>query len=835
MRSAAVWVVLTSWVLWTNAVVAQGNAGFTLHGLIINGKGEAYDRANVSMKGAVREGEQCDDFGRFSINLPPNAFVVLNISHVRGEAGFEYDYRTGDKGAQDSVVIIMPEGGALDPITITVDGKSDDVTVTEVDVRNIYIPNASGGVESILKLLPGVNSNNELSTQYSVRGGNFDENLVYINGIEIYRPFLIRSGQQEGLSIINTQMIDKLQFSAGGFSARYGDKLSSVLDITYKRPKENGVLVEGGLLGGSATVYGRNKNGLLSYIASGRYRSNRYLLNSLDVQGNYQPVFADVQSYLSYKSYKHQIGLMTYYGSNRYKSVPESQNTQFGTVRDAFQIDVFFDGQEITTYNMFLNALTWNYQPFNGLQLHFGTSFYFADEREEFDVLGRYLLSQLDNRIGSEGFGDPQYTLGAGAYLNHARNQLRANIFNVQHRGQWQKDKHEISWGGRYQHDVINDQLREWRYLDSAGYSVPRSADGTVRLAEVIRSDIHLVTNRFQAFVQDKWTMDEANRSELTYGLRLNYWDYNGQLLAAPRVSFGIEPNRPYNVAQLRKHGDSAVFKRNIKLKAATGFYQQPPFYRELRSKDGRLIPGVRAQQSIHAVLGAEWNFELWKRDKPFNFNVETYYKHQWDMIPYEIENVRIRYLPEYTAKGYVVGVDMQVNGEFIPDLPSWFSLSFMSAREDINGDFFTDSTGELVERGYLPKPTDQRYAFNILFQDFLTQNRDYQVHLNLIFAHGLPFGPPGYFEFRNALRIPPYRRVDIGFSKVLYQKDESPVPYKWLKWAERIDVSAEIFNLFGIRNTISYLWVKDIYNRGYSVPNYLTSRRFNVQLRIQL
>ncbi|MCB0735873.1 MAG: TonB-dependent receptor plug domain-containing protein [Bacteroidetes bacterium] len=815
---------------------AQTNQGFTVYGLAIDEYEKPYSQALITIAGSITRNEFCNDDGEFTMVLKPEETVVFELQHLRAQHGFALRYTTGKAGETDSVILVVKSrGNFIDPVTIMEAGQKDDVTQIEIDIENIQIPNPSGDVATIIKTLPGVFSNNELSTQYSVRGGNYDENLVYINGIEIYRPFLIRSGQQEGLSIVNTQMIESISFSAGGFDASYGDKLSSVLDITYRKPKEHGALFEGSLLGGSATVFGKSDNNLFTYMLSGRYRSNQYLLNSLDVQGSYRPVFADVQSYISYRTTEHEIGLLSYYGKNRYLSVPESQQTKFGTVKEAFQIDVYYDGQELTQYNMLLNALVWNYTPFDHIKINFSSSFYTANESEQYDVLAQYFLSQLDNRIGSEGFGDPRYTLGAGSYLNHARNFLNAYIFNVQHNGKIKKNQHTFKWGARFQHDIIDDKLVEWRYLDSAGYSVPRTGGKTLELAEVVKTDIDLRTSRFQAHFLDNIVINKENNLRLNAGVRANYWSYNNQFLVSPRISFGYEPNRAYNVQQLNDHGDSAEYKRNIKLKAATGLYQQPPFYRELRSKDGRIIPDVKAQQSLHLVTGAEWNFELWQRETPFIFNVEAYYKYQWNMIPYEIENVRIRYLPEYTATGSVTGIDMQVNGEFIPELPSWFTLSLMRAREDIIGDTYVDTAGITQEIGSLPKPTDQRYSFNILFQDFLKNNEDYRVHLNLVYAHGLPFGPPGFPEYRNYLRIPPYRRVDVGFTRLLYDRETSISPNKWLKKTKRVYLSVELFNAFGIRNTISYLWVRDIYNRGYAVPSYLTSRRINLQLRISI
>lgn len=793
-----------------------------------------FKEANIRVVGTTY-GTNSDDNGSFELKLPPGREFVLEITHVElGNPVYE-QLPVQEAGATYSFTVIMIRGVRLKVIEFEDERENKGGTFKEFDPEKIETPNPSGDITTYLKTLPGVNSNNELSTQYSVRGGNYDENLVYINGIEIYRPFLIRSGQSEGLSIVNPDMVKTLSFSAGGFDAYYGDKLSSVLDIIYKQPDSFAFELSGSLLGGRAHLENASKNGKFSYMASGRYRTNRYLLNSLDVQGEYNPVFKDMQSYMSYKWDKMSLSWLSYFGGNSYQTRPQSQSTKFGTVRDALQIDVFYEGQEITAYNTFLNAISLDLIPNDSTELMFAASVYTADESERFDVLGQYWLSELDNEIGSETFGEPKFTLGAGSYLIHGRNYLKATILSLQHRGVHFFKNHSLSWGGRYQHDIIDDELKEWRYLDSAGYSVPRGEDDIITIPELVQSEIDLQTNRFSAYIQDRMLLNEDLNVRLNLGVRANYWDYNGQLLIAPRINFSFEPNRRYNRQALASGFSRDRLRKNIRIKAAAGLYQQPPFYRELRTKDGRLVEGVKAQQSIHALAGAEWNFELWQRDQPFKFSGDLYYKYLWDLIPYEIENVRIRYLPEYTATGHVYGADFQVAGEFIPDLPSWFSFSLMRATEDIDGDVFINQEGEEEEVGPVVRPTDQRYAFNILFQDFLKDNETYQVHLNLVFAHGLPFGPPGLPQYRNVLRIPPYRRADIGFSKVLFDQSIHPTPSKWINKCNRITVSAQVFNLFGIRNTISYLWVKDIFNQQYAVPNYLTSRRFNLELRVRL
>lgn len=824
---------LWSIFLWSNAIAQREQS--IVKGIVVDEEDIPFAEAHVKLKG-TSIGTITDPRGRFEIKVPANTSLRIEVTHVQTSNAYFEELAALAPDEVKKMKIELARIVKLVPFDFEATRGTKGNTMVVIEPNKIQAPNVSGDISTYLKTLAGVNSNNELSTQYSVRGGNYDENLVYINGIEIYRPFLNRSGQSEGLSIVNTNMIQSLAFSAGGFDAYYGDKLSSVLDITYKKPDSFAAVVEGGLLGGAAHVEGRSSNYRLSYMLSGRYRTNRYLLNSLDVQGAYNPVFSDYQSYISYRlGVKSSISWLSYYGSNRYLSVPESQTTKFGTVRDAIQIDVFYEGQELTQYQTFLNALLYEWMVSDELNLQLSSSVYTTDESERFDVLGQYVLSELDNEIGSETFGDPKNTLGVGSYLNHARNFLNAAIFNVQHRGSYQKGRHNVAWGGKFQHEIINDKLKEWSYLDSAGYSVPRGVDESLDFSEVILSDLNLETNRASAYVQDQIILQEAKNAKLNVGVRTNYWDYNGQWLVAPRVNFSVEPNRKHNERILKEDLDIDSLKKNIRLKASLGLFQQPPFYRELRSRTGELVEGVKAQQSLHAVAGADWNFELWQRTTPFKFSAEFYYKRMWDLIPYDVENVRIRYLPELTADGYVVGADFHVNGEFIPDLPSWFSFSLLSARENIEGDTYENEDGEIVEKGWIRRPTDQRYAFNILFQDFLKNNEDYHVHLNLVFAHGLPYGPPGYPEYRNALRVAPYRRVDIGFSRVMFDRQRSKNPSRALNLTENVTLSLEIFNLFGIRNTISYLWLKDIFNRQFAVPNYLTGRRFNLQLKVRL
>ncbi|MBI3143390.1 MAG: TonB-dependent receptor [Bacteroidetes bacterium] len=805
-----------------------------IKGLLVDSDNLPFEMAHVKVLGTNVAAVTGAD-GSFECRVPSGSAFVLEITHIEIQGPHREPIPALQPNQERSITIVMDRGLHLAPIDFEATRGTKGSTFIVIEPAKLSTPNPSGDISTYLKTLAGVNSSNELSNQYSVRGGNFDENLVYINGIEIYRPFLNRSGQAEGLSIVNSHMVSSLAFSAGGFSAYYGDKMSSVLDITYKRPDKSAYLVQADFLGAQAQVEGRSSNYRLGYIIAPRYRTNRYLLNSLDVQGDYNPVFADIQSFVTYRlGLKFSLNWLGYFGSNRYLSVPESQSTKFGTVKDARQLDVYYRGQELIQYQTILNAVQLEFVPHDSALLQFSITHYRANESEQFDVLGQYFMSQLDNEIGSKTFGDPKYLLGVGSYLSHGRNFLLAHIVNVQHRGNVSTQLGTLSWGGSYQTMRVEDNLKEWRYLDSAGYSVPRTSPD-LEMSELVQANLNLETQSATAYVMNETILSAPSNTKLNIGVRTNYLNYNGIWLVAPRVSISTEPNRGHNARILRQGGNPAMLKRNLRFKLSAGLYQQQPFYRELRTKWGELLPGVKPQQSLHVVTGTDWNFELWNRKRPFKFSAELYYKYLWNLVPYEIENVRIRYLPQYTAVGYAYGADFHVNGEFIPDLPSWFSFSLMKTRENILGDTYLDSMGQVAQVGWLPRPTDQRYSVNILFQDFLKKNETYRIHLNLAFAHGLPFGPPNYPQFRNAIRIPPYRRVDIGFSKMLYQRATSLSPSKILRLTQYIELSAEIFNAFGIRNTISYLWVKDVENREYAVPSYLTSRRFSLRITVQL
>jgi len=728
--------------------------------------------------------------------------------------------------------------------TIEVEVRDNDDQrpfLERIDVEKYqYIPNPSGGIEGQVKMLAGVSSNNELSSQYNVRGGNYDENLVYINDIEIYRPQLVRAGQQEGLSIINADLVSSLQFSAGGFNAKYGDKMSSVLDITYREPDSFYANVGLSLLGANAAIGDRAMNGKLSYIVGARYRTNRYLLTSIDVQADYRPSFYDAQAYLKYNfNEKWSISSLTYFGSNNYLSIPQSQQTTFGTATSVLRLNIAFDGRELLQFNTFLQAATLTYQPNKNNTLRWLNSYYNADESEKFDIIAQYSLNQLESDLASEDFGKVKFNLGNGGFLNHARNRLYANIFNTEIKGRHRYESWlDLEWGIKYQREVIADRLSEYRYIDSADYSLPQgdTSRSTLPVYEYIYSINNQSWNRYFAYAQNTFVVSNRLNAYMTTGVRANYWDYNKQLIVSPRFQFSVEPNLYYNTYMKRAGSADSDLRSNIRLKAAVGAYNQPPFYRELRNLQGILNPDIRSQRSIQYLIGSDLYFKRWKR--PFKLTTEVYYKSLKDIIPYEVDNVRIRYFATNNAVGYATGIDFQLNGELVKDVPSWLSLSIMKTAENLNDDSYveTQSNGTVVTRypGYIPRPTDQRVRASVFFQDYLPGNPTYRVHLQLVYGAGLPFGPPIHKRYLDTNRLTPYRRVDIGFSKMFYQEGISKKTNKLTKWTKSIWLSAEVFNAFGINNTLAYLWVKDVEGSDFGVPRYLTGRRFNIRLEVK-
>lgn len=717
-----------------------------------------------------------------------------------------------------------------------IDNSIHKTTMNRIDPKLVSVmANPNGSLESILKTLPGVVSNNELSSQYSVRGGNFDENLVYVNDIEIYRPFLIRSGQQEGLSFANPDMVSSILFSAGGFDAKYGDKMASVLDLQYRRPVKTGGNVAFSLLGGSAYVQGVSKDYRFTYQMGVRQKSNSYLLNSLDTKGNYKPSFTDFQTLLSYDITENlELDFLGSYARNKFLFVPSNRETDFGTFNQALRFTVYFDGKELDTYETMTGATSLIYKPKKNLTLKLIGSAYNSNESENFDIQGQYRIDELETNFGSADFGNVKFNRGVGTFLNHARNELNANIIYVEHKAYYNVKNNYMQWGVRAQHENIEDKLSEWQLIDSSGYSIPYYPNDVVNLNNVLKSKNTTTSTRAMAYFQNRFDFSDSSIYSLTAGARLSYWDMNQQLLFSPRATFSIHPK---------------WIEKNYFFRFSSGMYYQPPFYREMRAFDGTLNTNLKAQQSIHLVAAMDHMFKAW--DRPFKVTTEMYYKFYDNLVPYEIDNVRVRYFAQNSAKGYARGIDCKVNGEFVKNVESWVSLSYMKTQEDIKNDYYYNyynKSGERIyygytqdnvkidsvkqEPGYIPRPTDQRVTFSMFFQDYIPRVPSCKMHMNLIVGTGMPFGPPDHSRFKDTLRVPPYRRVDIGFSYLLKKEEKVLRPKNPFKCFKTIWLSVDVFNLLAINNTVSYLWVKDITNRQYAIPNYLSQRLFNVRLQ---
>lgn len=819
-----------------------------LSGKITDADKQPVSGAFIKVQGTAYA-DYTDVAGKYSLKVPAGQEIVMQIANgeetITSALG---PYATGknyyknfqfDKSFSLGGVLI---GGQ----------KLRDRPIISIAPKKIERFANAGSFERILPLVGlGVSTaGGDQGSGYSVRGGNFDENLVYVNGIEIYRPFLVRSGQQEGLSVINGDLVENINFSAGGFQAKYGDKLSSVLDIKYREPDSFRATYQASFLGANIHVEDKLSN-RFTYLIGARFRSNQYLLGSLDVQGDYKPRFYDIQTLLKYRFTQDlSLSYLTTLSQNRYLLAPQSRNTNFGGINNALRLRINFAGQELMEYTTWMNGLNLEYKPSEQLDMSFNVSSYITSEREHFTTEGAYSLSELDNNIGSDNFAEETALLGVGYFIDHARNDLQARVFAANYKGRYLRKKSNIQWGVGYTNERIADKLKEWRYNDSSQYNITTRATANsddIILDEYLKADINLQSFRVNGYVQNSQTLNQYNNLKTTYGIRSNYWSFNGENVISPRLQVAWEPNKRFNdtlntelrdslkmadpkykIATL----DSIIYqrgKRDWLVRFATGYYYQPPFYREMRGVDGVINPNLRAQRSIHFVAGGDMNFEAWGR--PFKFMSEVYYKHQDRMVPYVIDNVRIRYLAENSSQGYATGVDARVNGEFIEGIESWLNFSLMQTQERI---YFTNENGEEQLSDWLRRPTDQRVNFSILFQDELPSNPSYKMNLSLIYGTKMPF----FFDAENrqqpGFNIPAYRRVDIGFSKVLLDEHSAKRP-NWLKNAESLWVSLEVFNLLQVNNTISYILIKDFSNIVYGVPNYLTGRRINLRFILKV
>ena len=795
----------------------------TIKGVILSLQNQPVQGANVT---SGENGTTTNLNGFYSIKILANRNVSIKISHLNYKfVEATFNLKNGEELEFNPV--LKGDFEQIETVVITGSKRRELEGITTISPKIIRtIKGAQPGVENLLKTLPGVNITNELSTQYSVRGGNFDENLVYVNEIEVYRPFLVRSGQQEGLSFVNTAMVQNLNFSAGGFQAKYGDKLSSVLDITYRTPINFGLQADINLLGGSISTETVSKNSKFSVITGLRYRNNSLLVNSKETETNFNPIFADAQSYLTYRfSDKFHLSFLGNLAINDYQYSPKTRQTNFGTLDNPVALLVSYEGQENDKYQTYFGAFKASYYVNENLTLKLITSTFHTTEQEYFDILAQYRLGEVNSNIGDENLGEVEFTEGIGSQLNHARNDLDALITNIEHKGYLKSDDNNFEWSIKYTNEDIRDRIVEWEVIDSAGFLInppnldqfnnqPYSSDqGPIIPFQNIRATNRTQLNRLQAYGQ--WNRRSILGNHEVYaniGVRYHGWSVKGegvesisQGVISPRIQLAIKPD----------------WNNDMLFRLSGGVYYQPPFYRELRDNNGMVKSDVKAQKSVHLVFANEYSFKMW--DRPFKLISEAYYKNLTDINAYTVENVRIRYAANNNTKAYSYGLDVRLNGEFVPGTESWFSFGYLKTEENIN------------KQGYIARPTDQRLKFGVLFQDYIPQIPNMKMYLNLVYNTGVPGGSPSYaspYSYQN--RLPDYKRADVGMSYVIINSNKKGIK-KWQKRFRELSLGIEIFNMFNVQNSITNTWVRDVYSkRQYSIPNYLTPRIFNLRLGIR-
>lgn len=797
MTKAGKYIITLLTLLLATGAMAQR---VTFKGVVTDQEHTPLAIANVSIEGTAI-GTVADLNGRYSLTLDSKDSIVVVYSML----GYQTRKRTF-KNPQDTITVnvILPSSDfALQEVEIVDNERQMGGTGRiEVPDRVRLQPSASGNsIEDIIRSQAGVTSHSELSSQYNVRGGNFDENSVYVNGIEIYRPLLIRAGQQEGLSFLNPDMVGGISFSTGGFEAKYGDKMSSVLDITYRKPREFESVVSASLLGASAYVgWGNDK---VSISNSVRYKSNSYLLGTLDTKGEYEPKFVDYQAFADWRiTDKLNISFIGNISHNNYRFTPSDRTTSFGTLEDVKQFKVYFDGWENDLFRTLFGAVSLNYIPNEYNFLTFQASAFHTDEEETYDIIGEYWLDEINT----------DQTMGVGGYMEHARNYLDADVQTAAISGKHFIGQHDLRWGAEWKREAFRDNRREWELRDSLGYNVPNSPEA-LRPVYNLLSRTAYSSNHFSLYLQDTYKFNcTLGIISVNAGVRVSYWDWNNEVIFSPRASVGLIPD----------------FNKDLTFRFATGVYYQTPFYKEMRDTttvDGittvTLNKDIKSQRSIHFVLGCDYHFKMLGR--PFKFTAEAYYKKLDNLIPYNIDNVRIVYYGENCASGYATGLDMKLFGEFVPGTDSWLTFSVMDTQEKIkDGD-------------WIPRPTNSRFSASLYFTDFFPGTDRWKMSLQGTYADGLPFGPPHTGREKHLFNAPAYKRVDIGMSYRLLNNEENIYRTGIRRYLRNVWLGIDAFNLLDINNVNSYYWVRDINNNNYAVPNYLTGRQINFRVLVEM
>ena len=775
--------------------VAATAQTFTLQGKVTDSNNNPVELATVAV---VKQGKvaMTNLKGEYSIQLHSADSVVVRYSMV----GYKTKTRVLRKPrGKQTLLIQLFDDNQIGEVTV-VGQKRQTGTTEQLEVKNAQnTPSATGNaVEELIQQQAGVSTHSELSSQYNVRGGSFDENSVYINGVEIYRPFLVRSGQQEGLSIINPDMVKSIGFSTGGFEAKYGDKMSSALDINYKQPDRFEAKATASMLGASAYVGVSNKK--FSWSNGLRYKTNRYLLGSLQTKGEYDPSFLDYQTYLTFKPNKRwSLEFMGDISENHYNFTPSDRETNFGTMENVKSFKVYFDGTEKDLFRTYFGTFTIARHFTDRTTLSLIGSAYSTNEQEKYTIQGQYWLTQTET---SE-------NLGVGTYMEHARNYLKANVKSLKLALAHKAKRHEVLAGITYKWEHVDEYSKEYEMRDSSGYNIPHTGED-MKMVYSLKAHNTLDANRFEGYIQDTYkfmSRGEHTFFTLNYGLRFSHWSFNRETIISPRLSLSIVP--PFN--------------SNVTFRFAAGLYYQAPFFKELRDTttvDGTtyatLNRKIKSQRSIHFIAAYDYKFKM--NDRPFKFTAEAYYKALGNIVPYSVNNVKVVYDASRQCSGHAMGLDMKLYGEFVPGTDSWISFSLMDTRINLNGKS-------------VPLPTDQRYSFNLYFTDYFPGSDKWRMSLKLAFADGLPFGPPHRDLSTMQFRAPAYKRADIGMSYRLFDREKSGKKKSVVK---NVWLGVDCLNLFGINNVNSYYWITDVTNQQYAIPNYLTGRQINARLSVE-
>jgi CarboxypepD_reg-like domain/TonB-dependent Receptor Plug Domain len=827
--------IVFAWILalfFTTAAAQKKQA--TVSGTILDENDHPLSKVSVIILGKTA-GTITTDSGTFTITVPAGKAFAIVFTYT-GYKEVQKNFYLSENENETVTIKMERSGKLLQTIIVADDPLRKETGAVRINPKNaITLPSTIGGVEGLIKILVG--SNNELTSQFSVRGGNYDENLMYVNDYEVFRPYLVRSGQQEGLSFINPEMARNVNFYNGGFQAKYGDKMSSVLDVQYKKPKSFGGSVYVSLLEQGFHLEGTAKKEKLTWLIGVRNKSNRNLLSSQETVGSYIPSSSDLQSFITYKlNEKWQLEFLGNISSTKFTLYPQSAQKTTSVFSPLFTanlgLDIAFEGQEHDGYKTSLLGLSMVHTPNKKVRLKWMLSRFQNKENENFDIAATYLFGDRDFDNTSSTFGQIINPLGAGYYQNYGRNSLDITVYNAAVKGSIDKGKHVIQFGNSIEQTNIIDKLSEWEYQDSAGYSLPYRPPN-LNLFKTFNSTADLSIQKFSGYVQDNIHFGKAARDiTLQAGIRYNYNSLNKEFLISPRVQLSIKPQ----------------WKKDVVLKLAAGAYHQPPFYRELRRYNGTINPDVKAQKSYQVVAGMDYNFAGFG-GRPFRITTEAYYKHLTDVDVYDVDNVRIRYAANNNAKAYATGIEARLFGELVKDAESWLSIGFMRTRENLDNDYYyqyKNAAGEIInaqsadqkpvdsiqtEMGWLRRPTDRLITVGLYLEDYLPTNKNFKVHLNTIYGSNMPYNLPNSVKYRNALIIDPYIRIDIGFSAQLLSEKSNRRSHSPFRDFDNIWASLEVFNIIDKPNTISYQLIKDFSNTTYSIPNRLTPRLVNFKV----